>query len=50
MKIYYFEKANGEKIGSLSQDKIIKMANGNRIWFCDISEFDGQLLSEEWNG
>lgn len=47
MIVYYFETTKG-KFGSLNEEKIIKMAGGNKIGRCPISEFVGTLMSSEY--
>jgi hypothetical protein len=48
MTVYYFLKGNGEKVGSTNNYKISHLAKGRIVFTCNISEFDGQLLSDEW--
>ena len=45
--IYYFIKTNGEKLGSTNKLKIEQMARNKPVFFCDISEFNGNLISSE---
>ena len=48
MKIFYFLNWMGHKIGSVNISKIKHLANGKRVFECDISDFDGQLLGVEF--
>lgn len=47
MIVYYFVDIT-ETIGSLNQDKIIKLSLGKEICSCPISKFVGKLLSSEF--
>ena len=46
--IFYFTKSNGEKIGSTNKNKIEQMAGNKPVSYCDISDFNGKLISSEW--
>jgi len=48
MIVYYIHTSLGA-VGSLSLSKIEKMYRNDKILFCDISDFKGQLLSSEYN-
>jgi len=50
MIIYYYIDAMGRKKWSRNEKKIIELAEGRPVNFCDISEFDGHLMSNDWNG
>jgi len=50
MKIYYFIRSNGHKTGSVNETKIRAMALQRRVYCCDISDFDGNLLGDDWHG
>jgi hypothetical protein len=50
MKIHYFIRPSGHTTGSLNEIKIRAMAGQRAVYFCDISEFKGHLLGNEWNG
>jgi hypothetical protein len=47
--IFYFTKSNGENLGSTNKKKIEQMAGNRPIYFCDISDFNGKLISSEWS-
>jgi hypothetical protein len=46
--IFYFKKTNGENLGSANKNKIEHMAGNRPVYFCDISEFNGRLISSQW--
>jgi len=50
MKIWYFIRPSGHATGSVNETKIRAMACNRRVYWCDISDFNGHLLGDEWNG
>jgi hypothetical protein len=50
MKIWYYLDNMGRQKGSINHQKIIDMAQGKKIMSCDISDFEGLLMSGDYNG
>lgn len=54
LKIYwYIDRRGSRKMGSSSKakrDHMAERAHSAQLGECDISEFDGHLLGEEWRG
>lgn len=50
MVVFYFIRPSGHTTGSINEQKIRIMAGQRRVYWCDISDFNGHLLGDEWNG
>ena len=50
MKIWYFLDSMGRMKGSLNHQKIMDMARGAAILSCDVSDFNGLLMSSDYDG
>jgi len=50
MTIYYYINESGNKIGSRNREKVVAMGDGKKIYQCDITDFDGHLMSNNWDG
>jgi hypothetical protein len=50
MKVFFYINGIGNKIGSLNFEKVKAMSYGKRVYSCDIAEYSGHLMSEDWGG
>jgi hypothetical protein len=50
MNIHYFNYTEKAQLGSYNSQKIRALAGLKPVFCCDISEFKGKLLSDEWLG
>jgi hypothetical protein len=48
MKVHYYINESGNKIGSLNLEKVKAMSDGKPVYSCDIAEYNGHLMSEDW--
>ena len=50
MKVYYWLDNLGRSKGTLNENKAIAMAQSKKVDECDISDFKGHLMGDDWNG
>ena len=50
MKVYYYINESGNKIGSRNRAKVVALSDGKKVFDCDITEYDGHLMSNDWQG
>ena len=50
MIVYYWLDNLGRSKGTINEKKAHAMACGRKVLECDICDFNGHLLGEDWNG